>query len=52
MKWKSGGGSTANGTAVYTLNTCTPNCAAGNDVSYNTVITANDVRKTKNGYIY
>ena len=52
MKWKSWGGSTASGTAVYTLNTGIPNCAAGNDVSYNTVITANDVGMTKNGYIY
>ncbi|HEY5120679.1 MAG TPA: hypothetical protein VII84_03800 [Acidimicrobiales bacterium] len=41
-----------NGTAVYTLNTCIPNCAAGNDVSHNTVITANDVRMTKDGYVY
>ena len=36
---------------MYTLNTCIPNCAAGNGVSYNTVITANDVRMTKNGYV-
>ena len=37
---------------MYTLNTCIPNCAAGNDVSHNTVITANDVRMTKDGYVF
>jgi hypothetical protein len=34
------------------LNTCTPTCAAGNNVSYEALITASDVRKTKKGYVY
>ena len=52
ITWTSWGLRTAGGTAVYTLNTCTPTCAAGNNVSYKTSITASNVRKTKKGYVY
>ena len=52
ITWTSWGLRTAGGRAVYTLNTCTPRCAAGNNVSYKTSITAIDVHKTKTGYVY
>jgi len=52
ITWTSWGLRTAGRRAVYTLNTCTPTFAAGNNVSYKASITASHVQKTKKGYVY
>ena len=52
VKWKTWGGARADATAIYTLNTCSPTCAAGTHYSYNAEVIAEGARKVTSGYVY
>lgn len=49
LSWSSFGGSTAQATGTFVMNTCEPNCAAGKDVSYPVRVTASEPRACKRG---
>jgi hypothetical protein len=49
LRWSSFGGPSARATATFVTNTCTPNCAAGKDVSYPARVQVTSPRTCKGG---
>src|ERR1035441_4047221 len=52
VHWADWGGSKARGTGNYVLNTCSPTCAADNNVSYHATFVLDHVRTTSRGRVY
>ena len=52
IKWGKWTSTSANATATYTENNCTPYCAAGKFINYTAKVTLSAVRSTKSGKLF
>jgi hypothetical protein len=49
LRWSSFGGTSAQASGTFEMNTCTPNCAGGKVVRYPVAVKAGNIRKCKAG---
>jgi len=52
LHWTAWGGTNARGAGNYVLNTCTPTCAADDNVTYHATFVVHGVRSTSKGMVY